>query len=322
MTYFGFLLRFLVVPILIFLAVTYRDHKKNKQITGFRNGGAVWVAIGIHILLAVIYTTPWDNYLVATGVWYYNPDLVTRVLIGYVPIEEYTFFILETILSGLWWWFLVRQLSLTPTSPSAILRDCRCFPGIARQGRCARRSQSPGERGGFTPNKLLVYLSTCILIFLWLFFTYLFFFGETHWTYLSITLFWAFPPIFVQLLFGADILWTYRKLVVPAILFPATYLSLIDMIALKGTTWAISHLQTTGVLFFGILPLEEVLFFFLTNALITFGITLLLANVSQERFAEMKIQVRGWITSCRLQSKGAVMTSPPTRDLQHDDADC
>src|SRR5512147_2432394 len=114
MTYFGFLLRFLIIPILVFLAVTYWDHKKNRHIVGFRNGRAVWAAIGVHVLLAVVYTTPWDNYLVATGVWYYNPKLVTGLVIGYVPIEEYTFFIVETILAGLWWWFLARRIFPLP----------------------------------------------------------------------------------------------------------------------------------------------------------------------------------------------------------------
>ena len=269
MTYFDFLLRFLFIPILIFLAITIWDTRNNKQISGFRNGLAVWVAIGIHILLAVIYTTPWDNYLVATGVWYYNPDLVTGLVIGYVPIEEYTFFIVETILSGLWWWFLARRLSQTP-------------------------NPSPNGRGGFDPNRKLIYLSTCVLVSLWLIFAYLFFFGEARWTYLSITLFWALPAILPQLLFGADILWHYRKLVALGILVPGIYLSLMDIVALRETTWSISPSQTTGVLFFGILPLEEVVFFFITNVLIIFGMTLLLANVSQERLAEIRKQVRGW----------------------------
>src|SRR5574341_552359 len=96
MTYFGFLLRFVFIPILILLAITFWDEKRGKQIHGFRNGRAVWVAIGIHIFLAVAYTTPWDNYLVATGVWYYNPELVMGILLGHVPIEEYTFFVAET----------------------------------------------------------------------------------------------------------------------------------------------------------------------------------------------------------------------------------
>jgi lycopene cyclase domain-containing protein len=229
----------------------------------------VWSAIGIHVLLAVLYTTPWDNYLVATGVWYYNPDLVTGILLGYVPIEEYTFFVVETILAGLWWWFLARRLSLTPNS-------------------------SPAGRGGFTPNKKIIYVSTCILVTFWLLFTYLFFFGAPKWTYLGITLFWALPAILPQLLFGADILWHYRKLVFWAIMVPGTYLSLMDIVALKESTWAISPDQTTGINFFGILPLEEVVFFFITNTMLTFGVTLLLANVSQERFAEIKEQIRVW----------------------------
>jgi lycopene cyclase domain-containing protein len=278
MTYFGFLLRFLFIPILIFLIVAYWDNRNNKLISGFRNGPAVWMAIGVHILLAVMYTTPWDNYLVATSVWHYNPELVTGIVLGYVPIEEYTFFVVETILAGLWWWFLARRLSPLP------------------------KGEGSGVRENFIPNKLLVYLrrrgavaiSTCVLAVLWLLSAYLFFFAADSWTYLSIILFWALPPIILQTLFGADILWHYRKLVFWSIFVPGIYLSLMDIVALKETTWSISPNQTTGILFFGILPIEEALFFFITNVLLTFGMTLLLANVSQERFAEIKKQVQAY----------------------------
>jgi len=262
MTYFGFLLRFLVIPILVFLAVTFWDNQRNKQTPGFYPGRAVWMGIAIHVLLAVVYTAPWDNYLVATGVWYYNSELVTGIVLGYVPIEEYTFFILETILAGLWWQFVARRFS------------------------------PPQKR--FQPNKKPVYLFTCLLVFLWLFFTYLFFFGATEWRYLSIILFWALPPILIQIRFGADILWHYRQLVFWSIFVPGMYLSLMDIIALKSTTWSISPAQTTGILVFDILPLEEVIFFFITNILITFGMTLLLANISQERFVGIRNRWREW----------------------------
>lgn len=262
MTYFGFLLRFLVVPILVFLAIAYWDNRKNRHTHGFRGGRAVWTAIGVHVLLAVIYTTPWDNYLVATGVWYYNPELVTGIVLGYVPIEEYTFFVVETILSGLWWWFLARRLSL--------------------------------PAGKFIPNQLLVYLSTCILALSWGVFTYLFFTGNESLTYLSIILFWALPPLILQMLFGADLLWHYRRLVFWSLFIPGLYLSLMDIVALQETTWSISPGQTTGIQFFGILPMEEILFFFVTNVLVTFGMTLLLADVSQERLARIREQVQAW----------------------------
>ena len=227
MTYFGFLLRFLFIPILVFLAITLWDNRRGRQINGFRNGRAVWTAIFAHVIIAVLYTTPWDNYLVATGVWYYNPELVTGIVIGYVPIEEYTFFVVETILAGLWWWFLARRLSPPKTE--------------------------------YKSNKPLIRASAGVLILVWIIFTYLFFFGDVKWTYLSIILFWALPAILPQLLFGADILWHYRKLVFWAIMVPGTYLSLMDTVALTDTTWSISKEQTTGIQFFGILPLEEVL---------------------------------------------------------------
>jgi lycopene cyclase domain-containing protein len=253
MTYFGFLLRFLVIPILIFLAITYLDNKKAAP--GFANGRAVWIAIFVHILLAVAYTTPWDNYLVATGVWYYNPNLVTGIVLGYVPIEEYTFFVLETILSGLCWWFLARRIS------------------------------SPKDFHPSTPARVVSFF---VLFVAWVIFTALFFSKNEPITYLSITLFWAFPAIFPQLLYGADILWHHRKLVFLSIFIPGAYLSLMDIIALKDTTWSISKQQTTGILFFGILPLEEVVFFFITNVLITFGMTLLLSDIGKQRFSDWK----------------------------------
>jgi hypothetical protein len=77
-------------------------------------------------------------------------------------------------------------------------------------------------------------------------------------------------------------------------MIPGTYLSLVDIAALRDTTWSISPAQTTGILFFGILPIEEVVFFFITNILIVFGMTLLLTNVSEGRFAEIKKQLLAW----------------------------
>ncbi|NWF64016.1 MAG: lycopene cyclase domain-containing protein [Chloroflexi bacterium] len=256
MTYFGFLLRFLFIPIVIFLGITWWDNKNNRQTNGFKNGRDIWKIIFVHVLLALIYTTPWDNYLVATGVWHYNPDLVTGIVIGYVPIEEYTFFVVETILAGLWWWFLARRI--------------------------------PEPKQEFKRNRTLVYLSTCILVILWLIFTWLFFFGGVELTYLSIILFWALPAIFPQFIFGADILWHYRKLVFTAIFIPGLYLSLADIVALTDTTWSISEEQTLNVLFFGILPIEEILFFFITNVLIGFGMTLMLSKLGTSRFEEWK----------------------------------
>jgi putative membrane protein len=268
MTYFGFLLRFLVAPIAFLLMTRYLDDRKGRALSGFQGGRAVWHAIFIHIGLAVLYTTPWDNYLVATGVWYYNPQLVTGLLIGYVPVEEYTFFVLETILCGLWWWFLAGRYS-PPSSE-------------------------------FRPGKPLIFASAGILILAWVASAFLFFHGEAPCTYLSIILFWALPAVLPQLLFGADILWHHRRLVFWSILVPATYLALADIFALQDTTWSISKEQTTGLLFLKVLPIEEIIFFFITNVLIIFGMTLLLANESKPRLEQIKAQLR------RLRDRGSI----------------
>jgi lycopene cyclase domain-containing protein len=256
MTYFGFLLRFLFLPILVFQGIAIWDHRQRRPAPGFDDRKAPYI-IAAHVLLALVYTTPWDNYLVATGVWNYNPQLVTGIVFGYVPLEEYTFFVVETILSGLWWWFLARRLALPSPQP-------------------------------FKPNRKMVYWSTLILLVAWLFFTAQFFLGPDSWNYLGIIFFWALPAILPQFLFGADILWHYRKLVFWAVFVPGLYLSLADIVALRATTWVISPAQTTGVLFFGNLPLEEMAFFFVTNTLIAFGMTLMLSNIGWRRFTDWK----------------------------------
>lgn len=255
MTYFGFLLRFLVLPILAMLFIILRDEQRWPPLKHFQNGRRVWAIIALHIALAVIYTTPWDNYLVANGVWTYNPTLVSGVLLGYVPLEEYLFFVLETFLAGLWWWFLARRLP---------------------------------EPATFKSSSLGRWVAFAVLFLVWTVSAYLLFFGHLRWTYLSIILFWALPAIFPQFLIGADILWHYRRLVGFGILVPGAYLSLMDIVALRATTWSISKFHTTGVLFFGVLPLEEVVFFFITNVLIIFGMTLMLSNLCRERFFAWK----------------------------------
>ena len=258
MTYFGFLAIFVVIPILLFLLIAWSDNRQGRHIPGFRNGRAVWAAIGLHMLIAVIYTTPWDNYLVATGVWTYDPNLVTGRLIGYVPIEEYTFFLLETLLAGLVWWALARRVR----------------PGVP-----------------FVPSKSLRSWSAAVLGAVWLAAVGVFASGFAPATYLAITLAWALPPICLQLVFGGDILWRHRRLVGWAIVPLTVYLSVADSLAIASGTWTIAPGASTG-LFLGALPLEEAVFFLLTDILIVFGIALLLADESSTRYQQLVTAIR------------------------------
>ena len=58
--------------------------------------------------------------------------------------------------------------------------------------------------------------------------------------------------------------------------------------AIQIGIWTISPQQTTGIHLPGGLPLEEFLFFLVTNVLVGFGVTLALAQESQARVPWIK----------------------------------
>ena len=265
MTYFGFLARFLVVPIVVLLLIALWDRRRGRQTPAEWHAFPLWAAIAIHMLIALVYTTPWDNYLVATNVWWYDAALVTGVTIGWVPIEEYTFFLLQPILAGLWLGFLSRRLAV----PDEPLR--------------------PRLRRGLTMAAGLLWLvMVSILVFDW-----------RPGTYMGLILGWALPPMALQLFFGGDLLWRYRRLVGLTIGTIAVYLSMVDALAINWTIWTIDPAQSLPVLLGGVLPIEEFTFFLITTTLLTFGVTLLLAQESHQRFAA----IRRWLASRRLSTE-------------------
>lgn len=250
MTYFGFHFRFLI-PVLALLALLlWRDHRQGRGLPPNLRNLSGWAVVLLHVIIALVYTTPWDNYLVATQVWWYDPDLVTGVTLGWVPIEEYAFFVLQTLLTGAWLLWLAPRLVRSPV---------------------------------WRPSSRARLVATGLALILWLPTPFLLASGPASSTYMALILVWAIPPIALQLAFGADILWRYRRLVAAAILAPTLYLIAADTLAIAAGTWVISPDKTLGVHLPGGLPLEEAVFFLVTNTLIGFGVTLALAEESRAR---------------------------------------
>ena len=198
----------------------------------------------------------------ATRVWWYDPALVTGLTIAYVPIEEYTFVILQPILAGLWLLFLLRRMHL-PTA----------------------------QTQGSTPTKIRVW-TVAVTAVIWLSSLLLLAGGWPPGIYMGLELVWALPPIALQLAFGADILWRYRRLVGSVIIPLTLYLSTADAIAINSGIWTINPQKSVDWLIGGILPVEEFLLFLLTNTLVTFGVVLVMAQSSHERFRSLKNRLR------------------------------
>lgn len=230
MTYLNFHLVFTLPPILglIFLLIAWK--------------GGNWLLkrvkpIGLLALIAVVYTTPWDNYLVYKEVWSYGSERVLGT-IGFVPIEEYAFFILQTLLSGLLllvvgeWKQPVDQPALRPRHRLAIA----------------------------------VFLGLVLL-------TGIVFLGSDSMFYLGLIIVWALPIVLFQWLLGAEPIVESKRSWVPVVLLSTVYLGAADLFAISEETWSISSRYTTHFHLFG-LPVEEALFFLLTNVMVVWGILL------------------------------------------------
>jgi lycopene cyclase domain-containing protein len=259
MTYFGFLAVFLGIPILILGLVTWADIRRGRQLPLYLSAWNPWAAIALHAVLAVVYTTPWDNYLVATGVWYYDPALVTGIVLGWVPIEEYTFFVVQSILAGLWILFLARRLR--PPATSFRPKPAWRWAPVALLG-------------------LIWVVSLGILAARW-----------KPGTYLGLELAWALVPVMLQFAFGGDILRHYGRLVLGALIPLLVYLSATDKLAIGSGTWTIDPQQSLNIFIWG-LPLEELIFFTLTNTLVTLGIILVLSVEGDERLGEIRQRLK------------------------------
>ena len=231
MTYLEFHLAFILPPILLLLVAQPRPMAG----VGARDA---WRAIGLVMVIALVYTTPWDNYLVYRDVWWYGADRVIAT-IGYVPIEEYMFFVLQPVLTGLW-------LCLVRTKM-----------------RVDERPMPSAWRIGHVSFWLVATAAGVVMLF-----------GESS-LYMGLILAWASPVIAGLAWIGGDRIWRERHAWAVGILVPTVYLWIADRTAIALGIWDISPILSFDVNPLG-LPIEEATFFLVTNVLVVQGVLLFL----------------------------------------------
>jgi lycopene cyclase domain-containing protein len=235
MTYLQFHFVFTLPALFILKLVGPRVHARDAAKAVF--------SLVVIAVIAFVYTTPWDNYLVSTGVWGYGPGRVLAT-VGHVPVEEYMFFVIQPLLTGL----LLFRL-LWSRSESAFVRS---------EGAPSPRARWIGT-AGFVAASLV---GAALL-------------APEPTRYLALILVWACPVLAVQWAYGGHHLWRLRRVVAVAVAAPTLYLWVADRIALALGIWHISDRFTTGLALFG-LPIEEALFFLVTNMLVVQGLVLAL----------------------------------------------
>lgn len=198
---------------------------------------------GVLAVVAVVWTAPWDRWLIVHGVWGYPPGSVLAT-VAQVPVEEYTFMVVQTVLTACWTLFV--SVGAPHRRPGGAWRRPVCCVGwlaLAGAG---------------------VLLAT-----------------HTRTSYLGAILLWFGPPLALQAAAGADVLRAGRRerlagLLTTPVLWAA------DALAIHAGAWSIGETRTVGWTVAG-LPVEEAVFFLATDLLVVNSVVLVRSPAMRAR---------------------------------------
>lgn len=234
MTYRGFHYR-ITLPLLGACAACWAS-------TGLNSAGLL--SMGVLCLIVVVFTYPWDSWAVRRGVWEFPDERLLR-RIGVLPIEEIAFFVLQTLqvacltLAFLRWGFSAHS------GPAIIDSGRLIWAGLTLLIPALIHALSRGARKR-RPE----------LTYAW---------------HLGV---WFIPLIAAQWVFAFDVLASCVGAIAASTMIIGTLLSLADVWAVKHGIWFFDERQILGWKVLGILPLEEVAFFYLTSLLVAQSIVL------------------------------------------------
>jgi len=209
--------------------------------------GSELAALGYVLLAVMVFTTPWDNLAAKWGIWGF-PRGKYSLRIGYLPVEEYAFFILQSVNVIL----LVRVLF-------------HCVPVF--------------KTWDITIMDTFTYLCIASPILPWLLIArqlYLWRQKKGPCVNYVIHLSWFLPVIYLQWVVAPKLFWDHAGMLALVTAIFGTYYTLADIVAVRAGVWFFDEKQITGFKLFGILPWEEIAFFFLTSLLVAQSYILLL----------------------------------------------
>ncbi len=206
----------------------------------YANTKKALTGMAVLLFLATSYTTPWDSYLIQQQIWTYEPGRVLGSLF-LIPFEEYFFFIIQTLIG------------------------C-CFTAFALKRFRAKKDHS-------------LRLTGWQLISVGISFS---FFASLAWLvtpapplrYLFLILVWALPILLLQLSLGLTVLKKEKKVWALSVTCLTAYFCLADSFAIQKEIWTFPTNTISGWKLFSVLPIEEALFFLVTNLMVVQGFIL------------------------------------------------
>lgn len=229
---FGYLLFHVLLTVPIILILTYLQSD-----LGVVRNRRRWLNFVILILIAYVYTIPWDNFMISLDIWWYGDVVWNRI--WHAPVGEYLFFGIQTIIAGLYLYYI----GFDPKPEQSDLQLSNRIIGFSL---------------------IMITAIICLVTALY---------GPINLRYATSILAWTLPVLAIQWLVGGNYILRKWKLVLTATTPPTVYLWLIDGYAIATGMWTINPETSLGISV-GALPVEEMIFFLSANLMTVFGMIL------------------------------------------------
>jgi len=204
-----------------------------------------WWPVLVVLVVVYLFTIPWDNYAAFRGIWGFPRDRYS-MRIGWLPVEEYAFFGLQSLQSILLTMLFLDMASVLQPGEASLAPEILAACGVV--GLLWIGVGLAGRRINAT----------------------------SRWHYAWHLLFWFLPVFAMLALIGWHVLMPLWPVWLATTLVLGTYLTAADLHAVHLGIWHFDERQITGVRLFRILPWEEAAFFYLTSALVSWSYLLLL----------------------------------------------